>query len=107
MAQVFPVLILAIVWESSYLEKLRKGKRVLRRHNPDGVVFWTKRRVRVWTISIIVISVTEISLIALVLSEFVRDSIATRLIVLTGLACILGSILTRAIADIVSATREG
>ena len=99
LAQVFPVLMLAVVWESAFLEKLRRQDRSRMR-------FWTKRRVRVWTISIVAITVGEIALITMVLVDWVADAWLTRALVVAGLACVLGTILTRAIVDIIEATAD-
>jgi hypothetical protein len=99
LAQVFPVLMLAVVWESAFLEKLRTQDR-------SAMRFWTKRRVRAWTITIVAITVGEIGLITLVLANVVPDGWLTRALVIGGLACVLGTILTRAIVDITEATTE-
>jgi hypothetical protein len=99
LAQVFPVLMLAVVWESAFLEKLRVQDRSRMR-------FWSRRRVRVWTITIVAITVGEIALIAVVLVDWVPDAWPIRAVVLAGLACVLGTILTRAIVDILEATRD-
>ena len=108
MAQVFPVLMLAIVWESAYLDRLRSKPRRTRREDPaSGVRFWTKRRVRNWTITLVAVTVAEIALITLLLANVVPDAPAYRWVVIGGLTIVLGTILTRAVADILDATREG
>ena len=99
LAQVFPVLMLAVVWESAYLDKLRTQDR-------SAMRFWTRRRVRAWTIAIVAITVGEIGLITLVLANVVPDAWVTRALVIAGLACVLGTIMTRATVDIVNATTE-
>ena len=99
LAQVFPVLMLAVVWESAFLDRLRTQDR-------SAMRFWTKRRVRAWTITVVAVTVGEIALITLVLASLVPDGWLTRVLVLAGLACVLGTILTRAVVDIVEATAE-
>jgi hypothetical protein len=99
LAQVFPVLMLAVVWESAFLDRLRTQDR-------SAMRFWTKRRVRNWTIAIVAITVGEIGLITLVLANLVPDWWLPRALVLAGLACVLGTILTRGIVDVLAATTE-
>jgi hypothetical protein len=41
LAQVLPVLLLALIWDSAYLIRLRRQRRPLRRDDPAGVWFWT------------------------------------------------------------------
>jgi len=105
-AQVFPVLMLALIWESSFLDRLRKQQRAHRRDGPGGVWFWTKRRVRVWTIFIITVATLELALTLLILAGAFEDSITLRSVVIAGLALVLGSLLTRAVADTIDATRQ-
>jgi hypothetical protein len=88
---------LAVVWESAFLDRLRTQDR-------SAMRFWTRRRVRIWTISIVAITVGEIGLITLVLADVVPDSRFARGVVLAGLACVLGTIMTRATVDIIEAT---
>lgn len=105
MAQVFPVLMLALVWESSFLERLRGQARRLRRDDPAGVRFWTKRRVRNWTVFVVVVAALGLALCCLVLAGALADSVAARAGVLCGLAIVLGTLLTRAVVDTVQASR--
>lgn len=107
MAQVFPVLMLALVWESSFLEQLRRHARPPRSlDHPSGVKFWTKPRVRIWIIGIVVAATAELSLSVLVLAGALPDTVALRAVVLAGLGVVLASLLTRAIVDTLDATRE-
>src|SRR5262245_59272407 len=99
MAQVFPVLMLAIVWESAYLERLRGKPR-------EHYRFWTMSRVRAWTILVIVVTVLAMAVIALVLADVLHDSGVLRGLVLVGLACVLGTLLVRGVVDTVDATSE-
>jgi len=105
MAQVFPMLMLALVWESRFLQRLQSSPRRHRSIDPvSGVAFWTKPRVRVWTITVVGVCVAEIAMISLVLAGMLPDSGAMRGAVLAGLAVVLGTIITRAVVDIVDAT---
>jgi hypothetical protein len=107
MAQVFPVLMLALVWESQYLQRLRTLPRPHRRVDPvSGVLFWTKPRVRIWTIVIAAVTVLEITFIGLILAGLLPDNVTMRCVILAGLAVVLGTLLTRAVVDIIDATRE-
>ncbi len=106
MAQVFPVLMLALIWESGYLERLRTQVRPSRRADPVTGVFWTKPRVRAWIIAVSGIAVGEVGLTAAVLASAVPEGPPTRAIVLAGLAVVLGTLLTRACVDIWHSTKE-
>jgi hypothetical protein len=70
------------------------------------VWFWTKGRVRVWLVFVVLLSVAELVLTLLVLGGAIGDSIPVRVVVLAGLALILVSLATRALADVMEATRE-
>jgi hypothetical protein len=106
-AQVIPVLMLALVWESRFLKHLSDHPRLHRRDDPvNGVLFWTKPRVRVWIIFTVLVAVAELMLTTLVLAGAFHDSVALRVTVLTGLGLVLASLLTRAFVDVVQATRE-
>jgi hypothetical protein len=107
MAQVFPVLMLALIWESGFLERLKYETRRNKAGNlANGVRFWTKRRVRVWIIVVAVVSAAELLLTIAVLVDALSDTVLVRVLVLAGLAMVLGSLLTRAIVDVLAATRE-
>jgi hypothetical protein len=62
-AQVLPVLLLALMWDSAYLLRLRRQHRPHRRTDPNGVWFWTKPRVRAYTLVVaaVVTSCTAIA----------------------------------------------
>jgi steroid 5-alpha reductase family enzyme len=109
-AQVIPVLMLALVWESRFLKHLSENPCRLRRDDPaGGVLFWTKSRVRVWimftVLVAVAVAVAVLMLAMLVLAGAVGDSIALRALVLSGLALVLTSLLMRAVGDIVQAPR--
>jgi hypothetical protein len=104
MAQVLPLLLLALLWDSSFLARLRGQRRLSRRVDPAGVLFWTKPRVRAYTLTIaaIVIGLTGISI--LVLANFIPDSFTLRVIMSCGLVLVLGTLLTRVYYDVIVAT---
>lgn len=105
MAQVFPVLLLAFAWESRYLEKLKTQTRRPRRIDPSGVWFWTKPRVRVYSLTVVGVIVTDIALTILVLAGACPDLLAIRIFLVTGLVLILSTLMVRMSVDIVEATR--
>ncbi|MFD0899793.1 hypothetical protein [Actinomadura sediminis] len=107
LAQVFPVLLLALLWDSRYLERLREQERRSRDADPvDGVRFWTKGRVRAYTILLALLNITGLGVTVLALSGLYGDSAPLR----TALAIILiTSLLTlfvRVWGQVVWATRE-
>lgn len=105
MAQVLPVLLLALVWESRYLESLSGQQRRLRRDDPvNGVWFWTKPRVRAYAITVATVVLADTGLCILVLADTVPDSPPLRVVVITGLLLALVSLLYRICAQIIHAT---
>ncbi|MEU6366235.1 hypothetical protein ABZ876_10855 [Streptomyces sp. NPDC046931] len=106
-AQVLPVLLLALVFESRHLERIGGQRRRLRREDPEnGVRFWTKGRVRVYTLSVAVIVLGDVGLCVLVLAGSVPDSTPLRGFVVAGVILTLATLLFRISVDVVGATRE-
>ncbi|HEY6424737.1 MAG TPA: hypothetical protein VIY28_16130 [Pseudonocardiaceae bacterium] len=107
MAQVLPVLLLALVWDSNYLQRLRKQPRALRRDDPvGGVLFWTKPRVRVYSFVITGLLVARIGVSLLVLADVLGDAAWLRLGLVGALLLSLVTLLVRISADVVAATRQ-
>ena len=107
LVQVFPVLLLALVWESGFVAKLAtEDHRRRSAARPQGVRFWTKSRVRVFSLTVTSTVVTEIALCALVLADAISASAVTRTLVLAGLLLALGTLLTRIGVDVWEATRQ-
>lgn len=104
-AQVLPVVLLALVWESRFLETLRGQQRLPRSQDPEhGVRFWTKPRVRIYGLSVATIITLDITACVLVLSGIIPDSHPLRGIVISGLVLALASLLTRIWFDVLRAT---
>ncbi|TDB70334.1 hypothetical protein [Micromonospora sp. KC723] len=104
-AQVLPVLMLALIWESRFLDRLTAQNRRPRRTDPDGVLFWTRPRVRAYSLFIVATIMTGTALALLVLAGAVPPGEAPRA-VLTGCALLaLATLLTRVVVDVVAATR--
>ncbi len=97
LAQVLPFLILAICWDSKYLDRLRNQDR------KDHL--WTKSRVRIFGIVVCGTTVGEIAVVFLVLAGVLADGTLLRVLLLLGLALLLGTLLTRLCVDIVDATK--
>jgi hypothetical protein len=104
LAQVLPVLLLALVWDSAYLIRLRRQQRPLRRGNPAGVWFWTKPRVRLYTLIVTGETVTSIAITMLVLAGLIPDSVALRATLSVGLILLLATLATRIAVDVILAT---
>jgi hypothetical protein len=96
-AQVIPVLLLALVWESGYLERLKKEDRT------NGY-FWTKPRVRAWGLIMSGAALVGETAMLLVLADAVGDGILAKGLGLAGVAALLGSLGVRLIVDIVAGT---
>lgn len=103
--QVLPVLLLALMWDSAYLTRLREQRRPSRRHDPDGGFRWTKPRVRVYTLSITFVIMADILLGVLVLAGAVPDAPVIRALAVAGVVVALTSLLSRVWFDVVEATR--
>lgn len=105
MAQVLPVLLLAWVWDSNYLQRLRTQARPSRRIDPAGVWFWTKPRVRIYTLFVTAVLLAGIAVSLLVLAGALADLAWLRGMLVAGLLLALVTLLIRIGSDIVTATR--
>jgi len=106
MAQVLPVLLLALVWESNYLQRLRAQSRLSRRVDPAGVWFWTKPRVRMYLLFVVTVLLSGIAISLLVLAGALADMAWLRFVLVGGLLLALVTLLVRIGTDIVGATRS-
>jgi hypothetical protein len=106
-AQVLPVLLLALIWDSAYLERLRGQRRLRRSEDPDGVRFWTKPRVRAYTLFVAVVVLSSIGVTMLELSGLVPDSFGLRLALICALAITLATMITRIYFELMAATAPG
>jgi hypothetical protein len=106
MAQVLPVLLLALMWDSNYLQRLRRQPRAPRRDDPArGVIFWTKPRVRVYSLALTAVIVAAVAVTFLVLADLTDDSVALRLSLIGVLVLGLATLVVRIGGDVVSSTR--
>jgi sterol desaturase/sphingolipid hydroxylase (fatty acid hydroxylase superfamily) len=103
-AQVLPVVLLAFLWDSGFLRDLRGQRRPRRNEDPRGVLFWTKPRVRAYSLFVAGIIVGATATALLVLGGLVRDGLALRWIVWAAAALALGTLLVRLGVDIIHAT---
>lgn len=104
-AQVLPILLLALLWDSRFLENVATESRAARRHDPEkGVLFWTRRRVRIYSLVVATAITINTGICLLVLVGLVGDSPLVRGLVLSGTALALGTLLTRAYVEIIKAT---
>ena len=76
MAQVLPVLLLALIWDSAYLTRLSREQRPLRRDDAAGVWFWTKPRLRVYILTVTGETIASIAITLLVLAGLIPDALA-------------------------------
>src|SRR5260370_12532681 len=104
-AQVLPVLLLALLWESRFLENLRRQSRKPRRDDPEhGVRFWTHLRVRLYSLFVSTVILIDTATCVFVLGNVLPDSKILQGLVLGGLVLSLLTLLTRIWVDIIAAT---
>ena len=101
-AQVIPVLLLALLWESPYLERLRREYRPSRAAGRG--FFWTKARVRVFLLVVASIVMLTLLLNLLILAGWLPDSAIFRGLVMFGLIAALGTLSFRICVDVMDAT---
>ena len=104
LAQVLPLLLLAFIWDSGFLTHLRHQRRLPRKADPAGVWFWTKPRVRVYTLAVAAIVIVSMAISMFVLGGLIPDSHALRIGLTTGLVLVLLTLLTRIAVDVLAAT---
>jgi hypothetical protein len=104
LAQVLPLLLLAFIWDSGFLVRLRRQRRLPRRVDSAGVWFWTKPRVRVYTLVVTGVVIISIAVTVLVLAGLIPDSSALRIALSAGLVLVLVTLLTRIAIDVIWAT---
>jgi len=106
MAQVLPVVVLALVWESKYLERLASKPRLRRRDDPvNGVRFWLKPRVRAYTLLVTGALITALAVSLLVLAGALDDAVWVRTALTGALVLSLVTLFVRISTDVVAATR--
>ncbi len=106
LAQVLPVLLLALIWDSAYLVRLRHQQRLPRHSDPAGVWFWTKPRVRAYTLLVTGETITSIAITMLVLAGLIPDTFVLRLAMTAGLLLLLATLAVRITVDIIRATAD-
>jgi hypothetical protein len=104
-AQVLPLLLLALIWDSSFLDRLRGQRRLPRRDDPDeGVWFWTKARVRVYTLFVAIVVLASTAVTLCVLGGFIPDSFPLRVVLMCCVGLVLATLLTRIWYEVITAT---
>lgn len=104
LAQVLPLLLLAFIWDSGFLVRLRRQRRLPRKDDPAGVRFWTKPRVRVYTLLVTTVVIASTAVTVLVLAGLIPDSDALRAALSAGLLLVLLTLFTRITVDVLWAT---
>jgi hypothetical protein len=106
LAQVFPLLLLTLVWESGFLARLRGQRRLSKWANPAGDVwFWTKPNVRWYTLLVTGVAIAATGVTVFVLAGVIPDSYALRLGLSCSLVVVLFTLLTRIAIDVLWATK--
>jgi hypothetical protein len=104
LAQVLPLLLLAFIWDSGFLARLPQQRRLPKKTDPAGVLFWTKPRVRVYTLLVAAIVIVSIAVTIFVLGGLIPDSHALRIALCAGLVLVLVTLATRITVDVLGAT---
>jgi hypothetical protein len=104
-ATVLPVLLLALIWDSRLLENIGRQERQLRKADPvHGVLFWTKRRVRLYTLFVTAVIMIAIGLCILELGGVMPNRLPLRVFMVVAMALALGTLITRIWVDVIAAT---
>jgi hypothetical protein len=106
-AQVMPVLLLALIWDSGFLHRLNTQSRRPRRIDPSGVRWWTKPRVRVYALTVASVVIVATGVAVAVLAGLVPDGWFVRAALTAAAVLVLGTLLTRIGVDIIQATTPG
>ena len=104
MAQVLPLLLLALIWDSSFLDRLRGQQRRLRQVDPSGVLFWTKPRIRAYILFVAFVVLASMAVSLCELAGFIPDSFTLRVALACLLGLVLATIMTRIWYDVIAAT---
>ena len=91
-AQVFPVLFLAIAWDSGYFKRLRS-------RTDDNAKFWKLGRIRMFGFVLCSWNIASLCIALFVLAGLIHDSIGLRLFVLVGLVVSAATLLYRIYED--------
>jgi hypothetical protein len=106
LAQVLPLLLLALIWDSGYLTRLRSQQRLPKKVDSAGVRFWTKPRVRVYILAVTGVVIVSTGVTVFVLAGLIPDSRPLRIALSAGLALILITLMTRITIDVILATKD-
>lgn len=106
MAQVLPILLLALVFDSGYLKRLRDEKRQRRKKGQaGGVLFWTPPVVRAYAFAVVGATIAAIGACMLVLAGVLPAGRIIRGVLIAVLLIELATLLTRILFDFAAATR--
>jgi MFS family permease len=99
LAQVLPVLLLALMFDSGFLARLRQQSRA-------DVLFWTKPRVRAYILFVLLLTVGSTAVALFVLAGLLSDTLGLRIALIAAAVIVLGTLLTRVGIDVIQATAE-
>lgn len=94
-AQVLAIVILALVWDSGYFNRLRT-----RPFKKTGFWSWNRRKVRAYSVTVAAVVITDVALCLLVLGGLFTNSTALRVIVGAGVVLALATLLFRMVTHI-------
>jgi hypothetical protein len=106
-ATILPVLLLALIWDSRSLENVRQQERKLRKDDAaNGVLFWTKRRFRLYTLFVATVIVIALGLCIFELGGAIPNRLPLRVFLMAAVVLTLATLLTRIWVDVIAATVE-
>ena len=106
-ATILPVLLLALIWDSRSLENVRKQERKLRKVDAvNGVLFWTKRRFRLYTLFVATVIVIALGLCIFELGGAISNRLPLRVFLMAAVVLTLATLITRIWVDVIAATVE-
>src|SRR4051794_32009965 len=97
-AQVIPVLLLALTWESNYLNRVKKEDRRNKRVFTKGVVRW-------WSIFAVTVALLGEAMMVLVLANVVSSGDGAKSLGVSGVGVLIGSMIVRVFSEIWDATK--
>jgi hypothetical protein len=96
-AQVIPVLLLALTWETNYFDRLRTEDR-------SKKPVFTDCRVRWWSLFAVATALAGEATMVLVLADFLGSGAATKVLGVAGVAVLIASMTVRLFSEIWDAT---
>lgn len=96
-AQVLAIVILALVWDSKYFDRLRT-----RTFTKKGFWRWSRGKVRAYSVAVAVVVIADVALCLMVLAGLFTNSTTLQVIVGAGVVLVLSTLLFRMVTHIMA-----